>query len=566
MGMAVLILILLFVLYQRGSPQSPEENKRFIEECLPIYCANTEMNTTSITNTKLPKNCEPIKEHNCIEGSDDIYFPGVGGGFYSSQIISHLPLGLNFGWDPNWNLCKGSRNMSAADIFKFVPPDVCNCTVNGTNYYSFSNVSATQRCQHIHNENYEISFGLLTAAIFSQEHNMLNGECRSGGDFLGECISSSKDGKHKNRKVVIVLAVLASVILCLLSVIFIWYRHRRNSALANTSSDLSKSERQLSNIYFGVHIFSHTELEEATHNFDSGNALGDGGFGTVHYGKLRDGREVAVKRLYEHNCRRLEQFMNEIEILTRLHHKNLVELYGCSSRRSRQLLLVYEYIPNGTVADHLHGDEAKSASLTWFTRMRIAIETASALAYLHASEIIHRDVKTNNILLDNHFRVKVADFGISRFFPTDVTHVSTVAQGTPGYIDPEYHQCYQLTDKSDVYSFGVVLIELISGMPAVDLNRHRHQINLANLAISKIQNCEFDDLIDSSLGHRTDKEVERKIALVSKLAFCCLQQYRELRPCMREVLEELKTIEGGEYEWEVDVKLLREYSESDPPQ
>ncbi|KAJ6721180.1 LEAF RUST 10 DISEASE-RESISTANCE LOCUS RECEPTOR-LIKE PROTEIN KINASE-LIKE 1.4 [Salix viminalis] len=263
-------------------------------------------------------------------------------------------------------------------------------------------------------------------------------------------------------------------------------------------------------------------------------------------GKLKDGREVAVKRLYEHNYKRVKQFMNEVEILTRLHHKNLVCLYGCTSRRSRELLLVYEYIPNGTVADHLHGDLAKSSPLTWPIRMSIAIETACALAYLHASDIIHRDVKTNNILLDTNFSVKVADFGLSRLFPSDATHVSTVPQGTPGYVDPEYHQSYQLTDKSDVYSFGVVLIELISSMPAVDITRHRHEINLSNLAIIKIQKCAFDELIDSGLGYNSDEEVKRMTTSVAELAFQCLHHDKEMRPSMENVLHQLKIIQCGE--------------------
>ena len=126
--------------------------------------------------------------------------------------------------------------------------------------------------------------------------------------------------------------------------------------------------------------------------------------------------------------------MNEVQILTRLRHRNLVSLYGCTSRHSRELLLVYEFIPNGTVADHLHGDRADSGLLTWPIRLSIAIETATALCYLHASDVVHRDVKTNNILLDNSFCVKVADFGLSRLFPTDVTHVSTAPQGTPAML------------------------------------------------------------------------------------------------------------------------------------
>lgn len=131
-----------------------------------------------------------------------------------------------------------------------------------------------------------------------------------------------------------------------------------------------------------------------------------------------------MKRLYENNFKRVEQFMNEIMILTGLRHPNLVVLYGSTSRECKKLLLVYEYIPNGTIADHLNKDGAERGSLTWKTRMSIAIETASALLYLHVSDVIHRDVKTTNILLDNNFRVKVADFGLSRLFPLNVTHIS----------------------------------------------------------------------------------------------------------------------------------------------
>ncbi|KAG7986055.1 hypothetical protein I3843_03G059900 [Carya illinoinensis] len=384
------------------------------------------------------------------------------------------------------------------------------------------------------------------------------------------------DDKGKSRtgsSLVVGLGVGGAGIVGLLLCFWIFFIMKRRKRLANESKskDLStppstigvpaasinfsqstpsypflKSDLEKGSTYFGAHIFSYEELEEATDNFDSSRELGDGGFGKVYYGKLRDGRVVAVKRLYENNFKRVEQFKTEVAILTRLRHQNLVTLYGCTSKRSQELLLVYEYIPNGTVADHLHGNRSNSSLLTWPIRLSIAIESAGALAYLHASDVIHRDVKTNNILLDENFRVKVADFGLSRLFPTDVTHISTAPQGTPGYVDPEYYQCYQLTDKSDVFSFGVVLIELISSLPAVDTNRQRHNINLANMAISKIQDHALDELVDPFLGFEKDYTVRRMTTSVAGLAFRCLQQDRDMRPSMDEVLEDLRRIQNEE--------------------
>ncbi|XP_065615912.1 LEAF RUST 10 DISEASE-RESISTANCE LOCUS RECEPTOR-LIKE PROTEIN KINASE-like 1.1 [Quercus suber] len=354
-----------------------------------------------------------------------------------------------------------------------------------------------------------------------------------------------------NKKVVIPLAVGCAVFFMII-LFFIFchlYKKKYSSSklqARNTYSDpSSRSEVEGWSVYFRVPVFSYNELEKATNNFHVENELGNGGFGTVYHGKLHDGREVAVKRLYGHNHRQVEQFINEVEILTRLRHKNLVSLYGCTSRSCHELLLVYEYIPNGTVADHIQGHQATPGSLTWPTRMSIAIETASALAYLHASDIIHRDVKTNNILLDDNFCVKVADFGLSRLFPNDVSHVSTAPQGTPGYVDPEYRQCYQLTSKSDVYSFGVVLMELISSLPAVDVFRHNHEINLAKLAVNKVEKGAFHELIDPHLGFESDEGVRTMTILVAKLAFQCLLQDKEMRPSMDEVLEALKKIQSG---------------------
>ncbi|KAL0704491.1 hypothetical protein Bca4012_070916 [Brassica carinata] len=315
----------------------------------------------------------------------------------------------------------------------------------------------------------------------------------------------------------------------------------KSSEPSSKSSDVEKAEDML----VGVRLFSYEELEEATSNFDPSKELGDGGFGTVYYGKLKDGRSVAVKRLYDNNIKRAEQFRNEVEILTGLRHPNLVSLFGCSSKQSRELLLVYEYVANGTLADHLHGPQANPSLLPWSTRLKIAVETASALKYLHASKIIHRDVKSNNILLDQNFNVKVADFGLSRLFPMDKTHVSTAPQGTPGYVDPDYHLCYQLSKKSDVYSFAVVLMELISSLPAVDITRTRQEINLSNMAVVKIQSHKLHEMVDPSLGFDTDTRVKETVIAVAELAFQCLQSDKDLRPCMSHVMETLTKIENN---------------------
>ncbi|CAH8385172.1 unnamed protein product [Eruca vesicaria subsp. sativa] len=305
---------------------------------------------------------------------------------------------------------------------------------------------------------------------------------------------------------------------------------------------------------YGVQVFTYEELEEATDNFS--RELGDGGFSTVYYGLLKDGRAVAVKRLFEKSLKRVEQFRNEIDILKSLKHPNLVILYGCTTRHSRELLLVYEYISNGTLADNLHGDQARSRPISWPDRLSIAIQTASALSFLHASGIIHRDVKTTNILLDSNYQVKVADFGLSRLFPLDRTHISTGPQGTPGYVDPEYYQCYRLNEKSDVYSFGVVLSELISSKAAVDITRHREDINLANMLISKIGNNSVHELADMSLGFARDPSVNKMMTSVAELAFRCLKLEREARPSMDEVVKVLREIQkGGERDApEVDVR------------
>ncbi|KAM3299760.1 hypothetical protein ACQJBY_040988 [Aegilops geniculata] len=397
-----------------------------------------------------------------------------------------------------------------------------------------------------------------------------------GGQAIGSCPSSGSGPKKTSKNAIIAVGCSAAALVLfvlLLVVSFLYIRKRRQYKMTSSSRLLKYSNsggtprsRGGSDLDSGgvhnlqTHHFAYEELEEATGGFSDTRELGDGGFGTVYKGQLRDGRVVAVKRLYNNGSRHVEQFLNEAAILSRLRHPNLVTFYGCTSSRSRELLLVYEYVPNGTVADHLQGHRAAERALPWPLRLNVAVEAAAALAYLHAIEppVVHRDVKTTNILLDADFHVKVADFGLSRLFPLDgATHVSTAPQGTPGYVDPEYHQCYQLTDRSDVYSFGVVLAELISSKPAVDVTRDRDEINLASMAVGRIQRSELDQLVDAELGYGSDEATTRAMTMVAELAFRCLQQNSEMRPPIREVLDGLRGIqEGGAKEKKYDVVVV----------
>eukprot|EP00250_Pteridium_aquilinum_P022343 c25356_g2_i2 orf=586-1632(+) len=289
--------------------------------------------------------------------------------------------------------------------------------------------------------------------------------------------------------------------------------------------------------------FSYQELLHATDSFADKHMLGDGGFGSVYKGVLEDGSRVAIKRLHQDNYRRMEHFYNEIKVLSRLSHPNLVKLYGFCCEDERELLLVFEYARQGTVSDQLHN--TLQSPMSWKRRLDIACETAGALSYLHNSAnppIYHRDVKTANILLDEEYHAKLADFGLSKLVPLKASHVSTAPQGTPGYLDPEYHECYQLTDKSDVYSLGVVLMELISGKLAVDMSREKGEINLSTLAVMKIKCGLSEQLVDPTLRMRENTSVEKSIKRVIELAFQCLQADKDERPAMSFVAETLTKI------------------------
>ena len=291
-----------------------------------------------------------------------------------------------------------------------------------------------------------------------------------------------------------------------------------------------------------VPLYPYKEIERATSFFSEKHRLGTGAFGTVYAGHLHNDECVAIKKIKYRDTNSVDQVMNEIKLLSSVSHPNLVRLLGCCIEGGEQIL-VYEYMPNGTLSQHLQRE--RGGVLPWTIRLTIATETANAIAYLHSEinpPIYHRDIKSSNILLDYSFQSKVADFGLSRLGMSETSHISTAPQGTPGYVDPQYHQNFHLSDKSDVYSFGVVLVEIITAMKVVDFARPQSEINLAALAVDRIRKGCIDDIIDPFLEPHRDAWTLYSIHKVAELAFRCLAFHSDMRPTMIEVAEELELI------------------------
>lgn len=275
-----------------------------------------------------------------------------------------------------------------------------------------------------------------------------------------------------------------------------------------------------------------SELEEATNNFSK--KIGKGSFGSVYYGKMKDGKEVAVKTMGDSSSHLNKQFVTEVALLSRIHHRNLVPLIGYCEE-AHQRILVYEYMHNGTLRDHIHGS-INQKQLDWLARLQIAEDAAKGLEYLHTGcspSIIHRDVKTSNILLDINMRAKVSDFGLSRQAEEDLTHVSSVARGTVGYLDPEYYASQQLTEKSDVYSFGVVLLELISGKKPVSVEDFGAELNIVHWARSLINKGDVISVVDPFLVGNVKIE---SIWRIAEVAIQCVEQHGYSRPKMQEII------------------------------
>ncbi|XP_042389891.1 calmodulin-binding receptor-like cytoplasmic kinase 2 [Zingiber officinale] len=297
--------------------------------------------------------------------------------------------------------------------------------------------------------------------------------------------------------------------------------------------------------------FTMSDITKATKNFSPSLKIGQGGSGTVYKAKLGDGTVVAIKRLkkngYQSHLR--TEFHNEIQTLAQIEHQNLVRLHGFLEDQDERIIVV-EYVTNGTLREHLDCQRGKVLELS--SRLDVAIDVAHAITYLHMysdNPIIHRDIKSSNILLTNNLRAKVADFGFARLFATesDATHISTQVKGTAGYLDPEYLRTYQLTVKSDVYSFGVLLIELVSGRRPIEAKKELMERVTIKWAIKKFTEGNSIQILDPNLqsGMATNFALEK----ILELALLCLAPTKRSRPIMQECAKILWTIRK-EY-WEL---------------
>lgn len=286
------------------------------------------------------------------------------------------------------------------------------------------------------------------------------------------------------------------------------------------------------------------EILYATNKFDPNFMIGEGGFGKVYKGTLHNDVKVAVKRSEAGHGQGFMEFQTEITLLSKIRHQHLVSLIGYCDE-GYEMILVYEFMEKGTLREHLYSsneDLSKSSSrseLSWDQRLQICIGAANGLQYLHAGlsePIIHRDIKSTNILLDEDYVAKVADFGLSKSGPPEETHIVTDVKGSFGYLDPEYMKSMQLTQKSDVYSFGVVLLEVLCARPAIDSLLPRHQINLAEWGLSCLKENKLKDIIDPFLAGKINPNSLRKFG---ETAEKCLQENGADRPNMMDVLWDL---------------------------
>ncbi|GLJ33745.1 hypothetical protein SUGI_0678320 [Cryptomeria japonica] len=346
-----------------------------------------------------------------------------------------------------------------------------------------------------------------------------------------------------SKIVLILVGTFGGVALIALLMVFLIFRHPFRKFYTKLSGPRQHEEAEA---YFITeedfrwdHLFNYDSLRVATKNFDANMKIGEGGFGQVYKGIFRDGQEAAVKKLFVQKSSRVsDEFVTEVKLISAVRHRNLVRLLGCCTRGPEKLL-VYEFMPNMSLDKHLFGNTAKQ--LSWKMRFEIILGTAHGLAYLNEESpfrILHRDIKAANILLDNDFHAKIADFGLARLFPEDQTHLTTRVGGTIGYTAPEYAIHGHLTDKVDVYSYGMLVLEVVSGRKYIDSTLSAQMELLLEWAWNLYENKEAFSLVDRRLIGEPELNRE-EILKVIQIALLCTQGTPELRPLMSKVVSML---------------------------
>ncbi|RWR78142.1 putative LRR receptor-like serine/threonine-protein kinase [Cinnamomum micranthum f. kanehirae] len=379
----------------------------------------------------------------------------------------------------------------------------------------------------------------------------------SGPPDINHCEAGSC--KKKRKILVPILASSISALVVLIIMVFVLrkftQRRRQREAVVWDKTDGSIHKMQYGrngSLHSENQRFTYTEVVNMTNNFE--RPIGNGGFGTVYHGQMREGTQVAVKMLslqsvkvLSHPRQGCNEFQNEAQLLMRVHHKNVVPFIGYC-QEGDNMALIYEYMALGNLGSHLSGTNSNSKALNWGQRLCIALDVALGLEYLHNGcrpPIIHRDMKTTNILLNERLEAKIGDFGMSKVFLQDdeFTHISTAVKGTAGYLDPEYFNSNNLTHRSDVYSFGVVLLELITGRPAIIRNADYEKRTLVDWACPIIAGGDVQSVVDPRLEGDYDINSLWKVA---EIVLACTSPRSIERPTMTEVVAELKDCLGTE--------------------
>ncbi|XP_077227988.1 protein kinase superfamily protein [Tasmannia lanceolata] len=306
------------------------------------------------------------------------------------------------------------------------------------------------------------------------------------------------------------------------------------------------------------HWFTLRDLEFVTNRFSKENVLGEGGYGIVYKGRLINGTEVAVKKLFNNLGQAEKEFRVEVEAIGHVRHKNLVRLLGYCVEGTHRML-VYEYVNNGNLEQWLHGAMRQHGSLSWEARMKVILGTAKALAYLHEAiepKVVHRDIKSSNILLDESFNAKVSDFGLAKLLGSGKSHITTRVMGTFGYVAPEYANTGLLNEKSDIYSFGVLLLEAVTGRDPVDYGRPANEVNLVEWLKVMVGTRRAEEVVDPNLEVKPTTRALKRALLI---ALRCVDLDSEKRPKMSQVV---RMLEAEEFPFREDRRNKRSHAGS----